>query len=146
MRVLILPVLAPLLGLAACGPERDAALPGDAEDTRPYTGISRDETLHVTGTEPFWAGEVTGGTFLYKTPDDQDGATITVDRFAGRNGLSFSGTLNDQKLVMAVTPGQCSDGMSDRTYPFTVTLRLGDETRSGCGWTEVQPFAGPASP
>lgn len=144
MRLPLLSIL--VLSLAACGSGRDASLPGDAKDTRPYAGISPDETLHVTGTEPFWAGKVTGGTFNYNTPDNQDGTSITVDRFAGRNGLSFSGTLKDQALVMAVTPGQCSDGMSDRSYPFTVTLRLGDETRSGCGWTEGQPFTGPAHP
>ena len=47
---------------------------------------------------------------------------------------------------MTVTPLSCSDGMSDRTYPFTVTLEIGEETRNGCGWTDRQPFEGPANP
>ena len=45
-----------------------------------------------------------------------------------------------------VTPGECSDGMSDRTYPFTVTLLLGEEQRTGCAWTDLQPYSGPETP
>jgi uncharacterized membrane protein len=56
------------------------------------------------------------------------------------------GELGGQDLEMMVTELGCSDGMSDRTYPFTVTLKIGDETRNGCGWTERQPFGGPAHP
>ena len=47
---------------------------------------------------------------------------------------------------MTVTPGACSDGMSDRTYPYTVTLKIGDDTREGCAWTDAQPFEGPEAP
>jgi uncharacterized membrane protein len=47
---------------------------------------------------------------------------------------------------MMVTPLECSDGMSDRIYPFTVTLKIGDDLRSGCGWTERQRFTGPEAP
>ena len=46
-------------------------------------------------------------------------------RFAGRGGLSYSGTIDGRSFDMAVTPAECSDGMSDRTYPFVVTLRIG---------------------
>jgi len=36
--------------------------------------------------------------------------------------------------------------MSDRTYPFTATLKIGDDTRNGCAWTEREPFSGPQHP
>jgi uncharacterized membrane protein len=45
-----------------------------------------------------------------------------------------------------VTRGACSDGMSDREYPFTVTLQVGEEKRMGCAWTDKMPFTGPANP
>ena len=61
-------------------------------------------------------------------------------RFAGRNGLGLSGTLGDKTFDMTVTPGNCSDGMSDRTFPFVVTLKLGEEVRNGCGWTDRQRY------
>src|SRR6478736_3942532 len=105
-----------------------------------------DETVRFSGTEPFWGGQVSGGSLTYTTPDNPDGTKIAVERFAGRGGLSFTGSLDNAAFEMTVTPLACSDGMSDRTYPFTVTLKLGDELRNGCGWTERQPFEGPERP
>ena len=137
---------AALMALAACGPDTDAALPGDADSNQPYEGISMSEVIRFTGTEPFWGGKAKGNTLTYTTSDDQSGQVITASRFAGRGGLSFSGTLREGAFTMAVTPAQCSDGMSDRTYPFAVTLEIAGEIRQGCAWTERQPFAGPEAP
>jgi uncharacterized membrane protein len=126
--------------------ETEATVPGDTEETAPYSGVAEDEVLRFTGTEPFWAGEVSGGSLTYKTPENQDGTTITVERFAGRGGIGFSGLLDGAALNMTVTPLECSDGMSDRTYPFTVTLEIGDDRRNGCAWSERHPFEGPEHP
>ncbi len=139
--------LAAALALAACqqaqapGDDARQSVPGDIAQTRPYDGIGPDETLRFTGTEPFWGGEVRGERLTYKTPDDPDGDTIAVSRFAGRGGVSWSGTWQEQPFRLAVTEGQCSDGMSDRTYPFTATLAVNGEQRSGCAWTAKRPFA-----
>jgi uncharacterized membrane protein len=139
--------------LAACSPGvggksagEDARVPGSTASTAPYDGIAENETLRFTGTEPFWGGEVAGEALTYSTPENADGEAIAVERFAGRGGLSFHGTLDEQAFEMMVTPLECSDGMSDRTYPFTVTLKLGEEMRNGCGWTDAQPFTGPEHP
>jgi uncharacterized membrane protein len=117
-----------------------------AADTQAYSGIGSGEAVHFTGTEPFWGGEVSGETLTYKTPENQVGQMVAVSRFAGRNGLSFSGELDDMPFVLAVTPGQCSDGMSDRSYPFTVTLQVDGQQRNGCAWTDKQPYSGAAQP
>lgn len=135
--------------LAACNPHggaRDATTPGDGAKTKAYAGIGAGDTLRFAGTEPFWGGSVTGAALTYTTPEQPKGAAIAVQRFAGNNGLSFSGKLGEQAFDMAVTEAPCSDGMSDRTYPFTVTLYVGGEMRSGCGWTAARSFTGPASP
>jgi len=124
----------------------EAVIPGDAGQPAPYAGITEDDVLHFTGTEPFWGGEVTGASLVYTTPEDPDGATIAIERFAGRGGIAFGGLLDGAAFEMMATPLECSDGMSDRTYPFTVTLKIGDDLRNGCGWTERQPFDGPAHP
>jgi uncharacterized membrane protein len=117
-----------------------------AADTATYSGIAAGETVHFTGTEPFWGGKVSLGALTYTTPDNQDGEMVAVERFDGRNGISFSGQLAEQPFVMAVTPGRCSDGMSDRLYPFTVTLQVKGEKREGCAWTDKQMFTGPKQP
>ena len=129
-------------GGSASSGETGGSLPGD-ENTQPFAAIGEDEVLHFTGTEPFWGGETRGAVLHYKTPEQPEGARIEVQRFAGRGGLSLSGTLDGGRFDMAVTPGACSDGMSSRTYPFTVTLLIGEEQRQGCAWTDAHPPAGP---
>ena len=163
MRPIVLTLAAALaLLLAACqsgtsdtpGEERAEAaaatqaapVPGETDETAPFSDIAEDEVLRFTGTEPFWGGQVSGKTLTYSTPEDQDGTPIAVERFAGRGGIAFSGLLDGADFEMTVTPLACSDGMSDRTYPFTVTLKIGEDKRNGCGWSEQHPFEGPEHP
>ncbi len=133
-----------LMGCNAGGSGSGA--PGDSDDTQPYSEIGIKEVLHFTGTEPFWGGQVAGDTLTYTTPENGDGWPIRVSRFAGRNGVSFTGSHEGQDFVLAATPGACNDGMSDRTYPFHVTLKVTGETRTGCAWSDEHPFTGLAKP
>lgn len=128
-------------GTVAAGPTGIASSTGAS-----FSAIAPDETIRLVGTEPFWGGTVAGGEMIYSTLEDQDGQTIAVRRFAGNNGLGFSGTYNGAPLDLTVTPGTCSDGMSDRVFPFTVTLKLGAEQRNGCAWTDRAPFTGAQNP
>ncbi|WP_326521309.1 COG3650 family protein [Parerythrobacter aestuarii] len=116
-----------------------------APDTRPegFTGIAPDEVIIFGGTEPFWGGEIKDKELTYTTPENIEGTTIRIERFTGQGGLGFSGVLAGETFDMTVTPGDCSDGMSDRTYPYTVTLQIGAEQRFGCAHTDRQPFTGP---
>ncbi|MEO5706726.1 MAG: hypothetical protein ABIT10_12495 [Alteraurantiacibacter sp.] len=126
----------------AGGADETASVPGESSDTRPFSGIAEGEVIHFTGTEPFWGGEIAGTTLQWSTPDNIDGEAIPVTRFAGRGGLSFTGTLQAGPFDLAITPATCSDGMSDRTYPFAVTVLQGDQQLSGCGWTDRQGYTG----
>jgi len=127
---------------AACQPATESGASSQAA----FDAIAEDETIRLTGTEPFWGGTVESGRFLYTTPENQAGEAIAVKRFAGNSGLAFSGTRGGKPVDLTVTHGTCSDGMSDRTYPYTATLRLDSEQRSGCAWTDRQPFTGSANP
>ncbi len=143
-----LAALAALTALAACS--RDSPVDGDRA-APVFDGIAADETVRFTGTEPFWGGEVTGDTLLYSTPENIDGENIdgeriAVERFAGLGGVSWSGELGGLAFDLALTEGDCSDGMSDRTYPFVVTLSVRGETRRGCAWSEQRPFSGDPTP
>ena len=111
-----------------------------------FSAIDAADTVSFTGTEPFWGGEVADGTMLYRTPENVDGTRLAVARFAGNSGVSFSGELQETSVDLMVTRGECSDGMSDRIYPFTATLKLGAEVRMGCAWTDRRPFEGPQTP
>lgn len=137
---------APLLcafALGACsGGHHDANLPGDKDDTHPYAGIAPKEVVHATGTEPFWSATVKDDVLTYTTPDRPEGERGAVSRFAGRGGVSFSATLGDAPVTLVATEGRCVDGMSDRRYPFVITLRIGTDLRQGCGWTDRRRFSG----
>ena len=128
------------LVLAACQ-GAGSSEPGTGP-TQAFDAIAPGETVRFTGTEPFWGGEVAGDRLRYSTPENIDGEVLQVARFAGNNGLGYSGRLDGKPFDMTVTPGTCSDGMSDRRYPFTVTLRIGEERREGCAWTEAKPYRG----
>lgn len=133
-----IPLLLPVMLLAACnhgGGANDATGTNGARPSN-YAGVGERETLRFTGTEPFWGGSVTGAALTYTTPENPQGTAIPVRRFAGNNGLAFTGTLNGAPFDMAVAEAACSDGMSDRRYRFTVTLKIADEVRRGCGWVD----------
>ncbi|WP_340588890.1 hypothetical protein [Erythrobacter alti] len=138
---LILPV-----GLLATACQQDGAagLPGDSDDTQPYAGIAENAELRLIGTEPFWGATISAGTIVWTTPDNIEGTSAPVERFAGRGGVSFSGVIEGATLDVAVTPGACSDGMSDRTYPFTATVTLGTVQHNGCAWREGEDELGEA--
>lgn len=128
--------------LSACGQDGNANVPGDAGDTRAFAGIPEGAVINLTGTEPFWGGRVEGGWLTYTTPENMEGQRLSVTRFAGRGGLSFSGLLEGEPVDLAVTPATCQDGMSERTYPYVATLQIGDTQRHGCAWVAGQELQG----
>lgn len=120
--------------LGACESGDPAGVPGDAGDQQPFSAIADNAVIRFTGTEPFWGGLVAGGVLRWTTSETIDGVEIAVNRFAGRGGLSFSGELGGEAFDLAITPGACADGMSDRQYPYVATASIGGEVRSGCAW------------
>lgn len=141
-RHLSLSAMLPLFALAACTPAKD----GIDSKGETFTAVAPDEVVTLTGAEPFWGVQIAGGQANYANPDHPEGYDFAVERFAGNNGLAFSGTMEGQAITITLTPGQCSDGMSDRTYPYVATIALGEETLRGCGYTDRQPFTGGAAP
>ncbi len=134
------------LVLVACASE-----PGEiSRDTAAFDGVASEASITLLGTEPFWGIDIApdgdGHKALYSTPDNIDGAAFVAERFAGNNGLGFNGELNGQAVQIAITQGECSDGMSDRSYPYTATVAIGPATLYGCGYTSDEPFSGEESP
>ena len=115
-------------------------------DVPAFDGIAETEIITALGNEPFWNAKIDGDTLTYSTPENIDGTAIAISRFAGNGGLGLSGTLSGEALLLAITPGECSDTMSDRTYPFTATLTIGDNQRNGCAYTNQQPYTGEEMP
>ena len=133
---------ASLLVLAACTSGNDAIDP----EGKTFDAVGPEEVVTLTGTEPFWTVRIESGEALWKTPENLEGTRFAVSRFAGNNGLGFTGALEGRSFVATLTPGDCSDGMSDRRFPFVATIALGGETLEGCGYTTRQPFIGDPAP
>ncbi len=130
--------------LTACSPQGGGGIA--TEDATAFDGISAEEVIKLSGTEPFWAISIEKDVAAYTTPENLEGSVFEVSRFAGNNGLGFSGKLDGADITITVTPGECSDGMSDRTYPFTATVKLGEDSLAGCGYTDRQGFTGEQTP
>ena len=100
--------------------------------------IQDGEALGITpmkaiGTEPFWAAQVEGRCVTYSTPEDQTGTRIWTRFNPGPDGGVWVGSLDGQpfKLITRLRPN-CSDGMSDRSYPLEAILTVRGEERRGC--------------
>ena len=139
------------LALAACGPAPADAPRGEASaeagppappaaatsaPVRRAKPASATATLPARftalGNEPFWAAEVDGDSLVYKTPEDQAGTRVGLTRRIVGGTALLSGTLGGKPLVLTVRAATCSDGMSDRDYPYTVERALGGEVAQGC--------------
>lgn len=131
-----------LAAAAACTPAADGIDP----QGKTFDAVAPEEAVTLTGTEPFWTLAIAAGEGVWTTPDNQPGTRFAVKRFAGNNGLGFSGELDGKPLTATLTPGECSDGMSDRSFPYVATIALGGETFEGCGYTTSQPFTGDEAP
>lgn len=142
---------APILFLCAMLLASCAETPGEiTRDTKPFDGISEAASISAAGTEPFWSLSIDpvadGYKATYATPEQSEGVKFPLTRFAGNNGLGFSGEADGQSVSLALTPGECSDMMSERIYPYTATLAMGELTLFGCAYTSDEPFIGDENP
>jgi uncharacterized membrane protein len=85
------------------------------------------------GNEPFWEARVDGDTLVFSTPDQPDGRAMKGRRVPSLVGYVFLGKDGDRDFNLGLTPGECSDGMSDNRHAFTATFTYGGTTYRGCG-------------
>ncbi len=131
--------LAPLalllaLGMAACGPADDGydkAPPADAPGEPPADAPNAwSGGFDLNGNEPFWAVQIRSDTLSLTRPDKP--AVTVANPGVVAEGASASWTTSS--LTARLTPGDCSDGMSDRKYPYVAVVTTEDGTElKGCG-------------
>ena len=133
-----------LTTLAACS-QGSEPIKGGAEpapDAPVLSGVDLSQPVRLLGTEPFWGIELTGSELVYsglerpeqRAPQPQATLQGNVATFQTQSeaGTPFNVTL---------TATECSDGMSDRTYPLTAMVKVGEETLMGCAAASAA-FAG----
>jgi len=128
----------PMAALLACSPS-----PGktDAEaSARNEPAADFPATLQAIGTEPFWSVKVEGDVLVYTTPETMDAPRqLQATRSSDAEGLHLAGGNGDAGFRLDVRREACSDGMSDREYPFSVSLLLDGKTARGCAFDPASP-------
>ena len=113
------------LGAAACTPGASGPQPG-----APTAAI--ELPLRLVGTEPFWGGRIGADGITLSGADRPERRFGTPPVQSRPDGLVYEAP----EVRIALTPGACSDGMSDRRYPYAAQVRLGGEVLRGCAGPE----------
>jgi uncharacterized membrane protein/membrane-bound inhibitor of C-type lysozyme len=110
---------------------------GVTDDVSPWDEArARGVAFRAIGTEPGWMVEVDGGEApALRAQLDYGERSLEIERVVvAADGTGFSGTMDDDTAVyLVVLSDDCSDGMSDQTYPARVQLTVGERVLHGCG-------------
>ncbi len=96
------------------------------------------------GTEPFWDVAADQTQITLRDLDDGDPQPLiaVMDRGIPRDPMR---AVLGENITLIATPGQCSDGMSDRLFGLRATLvQRGDSPRLLTGCCTIQPAAAAA--
>lgn len=124
------------LSLAACGSgEKDAPVEAPAAVSEPQMlgGVDLNEPLRALGTEPFWGVAISPETLVYSGVDQaEQTAPNPGPEVQGTTAVYASATGDGTAMVVTLVATECSDGMSDRVYPLTARVELGELSLNGC--------------
>ncbi len=137
------------LVLAACGQNEDRLTneqaaaeqnilvepPVAIDEPEPPSTVPAGTSYEARGTEPGWALTIDGATMRY----EGDYGSVNISEPAPAGFRPAPGTYAGSRLKLTVTPGPCSDGMSDLVYRQTVRLVADGKTVDGCGGGTVPP-------
>jgi heat shock protein HslJ len=114
-----------------------ASLLLSACQTVPEAGNTSDRTSYkALGTEPFWSLTLADGVMTFTDAGNEE--EVRVTDYQARP--SFNGwRYVSAKITADVTFSRCSDGMSERIYKDTVTVKVGEREYKGCGGGIVPP-------
>ena len=97
-------------------------------------GVPTTEPLRALGTEPFWALDIDSTGLRFTTPDDSVGMRFPPNAPSPIAGdtLVWMAETETGAIHVRIWPERCSDGMSDRAYPYTAIVRVIATTYRGC--------------
>jgi len=86
------------------------------------------------GNEPFWAAVDAGEALRLERPGAEP--LVAQPRTAREDGADWvvEGAVAGGKLSLRLSPGFCSDGMSDTLYAWSATVEAPDLQLKGCGF------------
>ena len=123
-----------VLVLAACSPAEEPAPPPEVPAPAPVLGgVDLAGPVRALGTEPFWSVDLTGTEMVYTAPEPPElRAPRPEPVVQGTTATWEAETADGTRLKVTLIATECSDGMSDRTYPLTAMVTVGDRALTGC--------------
>lgn len=96
-----------------------------------------ERPLTCLGTEPFWslALDPAAGTAKFSTPEDAEARSLTLGQTWPGAPWALSAAVSLPDGIAVLSPAECSDGMSERSYGIAADLFLTGPDRlrlSGC--------------
>ena len=148
MRLTALAVSA--LILSACSQAQEPA-PPPAPEPAPapvLAGVDLSKPVLARGTEPFWSVELTGTEMVYGGLDRPEQRAPQPKAVVQGTSATFEGVTGaGTALSVMLAATECSDGMSDLTYPLSAIVKIGGETLTGCaGSSAALKTAGESGP
>lgn len=133
MRPIAIACLA-LTALAACSEPASKMedAPPPATTTATLAGVDLAQPVSALGTEPFWGVQITPTTISYTSPDGPPLSGANPGPVVQGTTAAYTTTVGHRLLEVTLIATECSDGMSDRTYPLTAIVKLGDTRLNGC--------------
>lgn len=128
--------LAPLavaLAVGACSEPTPAPEPPAPAPAPVLGGVQLDQPIRALGTEPFWGVEITPGGLTYSGVDRPEQTAPNPGPVVQGTVATYTATTTaGTALTVTLMATECSDGMSDRTYPLTARVDIGGEALNGC--------------
>ncbi len=95
---------------------------------------ARGASFRAVGNEPGWVVEVGAGASPSLRAELDFGTRVLEVPAATKTTSGFSGTAADGSSVELTTAREpCTDDMSGERFPASATLKVGDDSFSGCG-------------
>lgn len=131
--------------LAACT-QQEPQGPDRPEPPAPppvLAGVDLAQPVRALGTEPFWGVDITPTEIKYSGVDrpEQTGPN-PGPAVNGTMATWDTQTTQGNRLEITLIATECSDGMSDRTYPLTARVVIGEETLQGCAASTAAIMSG----
>lgn len=127
---------AAILALTACSEPAEvsrAERPAIPAAPAVLADIDLNRPVRALGTEPFWSVELNGTEMVYSGVDrPEQRAPQPPAVMKGTVAIFEATTTSGAPLKVTLTTTACSDGMSDREYPLSAVVKIGEETLTGC--------------
>lgn len=116
---------------AAVQPSNELIVPESGEGAAAVAPATPGEVVYkALGTEPGWALTVRQNAMLFQG----DYGTVRIVEATPPGYRPTVGSIRSGRLTISISPGPCSDGMSDHVWQDRVTVAVsGGRTARGCG-------------